>query len=367
MALVRPSLPTTIALDAGYDNEITFGVYGGTQYSGYEVQIYNNETKVLHFTASKTTYSNKFNIEANILANGVEYQFKVRTFKIDETTEDYSEWSDPMVIKCYTTPTCSIDNLVGADGERVINNQNYIFEGTYYQAENVLMKSYQFILYDENKNELQEFATVYQTTNSVSQKVEGFSPKADYYIELVCIDQYDLKISTGLIAFSVEYEAPRIRQRVDLENEKETASVKISSNMIQIIFKVDNEPPVFINEQELDLTNNRAYLDEQLNLTGNFTMKFYVRNLPHVDIGVEDYFMTLTSIDESVKICMKESGGRIHVYKILTPKPNGSDVVSHYMSPVIEGYVPETSALVIQINHVNRRIDVYAQVIEVIA
>lgn len=366
MSLVRPSLPTTIVLDALYDKEVVFGVYGGDQYTGYEVQIYNNETNVLFFSTSKTTYSNKYNIEANALANGTEYRFRIRTTLITEATEDYSEWSDYMIIKCYTTPTCSIDNLVGADGERIIGNQNYVFEGTYYQAENVPMKSYQFILYDKNKNELQEFASVYSTGNSVSQKVEGFSPQADYFIELICIDQYDLQISSGLIGFSVQYEAPRIRQTVELENEKETASVKISSNMIQIIFKTDEEP-VFINEQELDLTNNRAYLDEQMDLAGNFTMKLYVRNLPHVDIGEKEYFMTLTSIDESVKIYMKESGNRIHVYKVLTPKPNGSDIISHYMSPVIENYIPEQSAVVIQINHVNRRIDVYAQVIEVIA
>ena len=232
MALVRPSLPTTTVLDAGYDKEITFGIYVGNQYTVYEVQIYNKETNVLHFSATKTTYSNKFNIEANTLANGVEYRFRVRTSLITDESEEYSEWSDFMLLKCYTAPTCSIDNIVGSDGERVISAQNYIFEGTYYQAESVPMKSYQFILYDANQNIAQEFNVVYTTETAVSQKVEGFSPQADYYIELICIDQYDLKVSTGLIAFSVQYEAPRIRQTVELENEKDTASVKISSNMI---------------------------------------------------------------------------------------------------------------------------------------
>lgn len=363
MALTRPSLPIMTIMDAGYDKEITFDVFGGDQYTGFDVEIYNNSTNVLFFTASKDTYSNKFNIEANTLANGVDYRFRIKT-KLGNT---YSEFSDFMLLKCYTTPVCTINNLEIVGDVRVVNNQNYTMQGTYFQAENISLQAYQYILYDHNRNVLQEFNPVYTNVTAVNQRIEGFSPKTEYYIELRCTDQYDLQVSSGLVHFLVDYEAPRIKQVVDLENEKETASVKISSNMIQIIFKVDNEPPVYINEQEIDLRSNRAYLDEQLNLAGNFTMKIYARAIPTVDIGEEKYFLTITSIDGNTKIKMKESEGRIHVYKIVTPKPSGADLVSHYASPIIENYVAGESYLAIQINHVNRRIDVYAQVTEMVA
>ena len=363
LALVRPSLPAMTILDAGYDKLVTFNVFGGDQYTGFDIEIYNNTTNQLHFSASKTTYSNQYNIEANVLANGVDYRFRVRT----KLESNYSEFSDFMLLKCYTLQVCTINNLPITDNQRIVNNQNYTFEGTYFQAEGVPITSYQYILYDQNKNVVQEFNRVYTSSTSVNQKVEGFTPSTEYYIELKCTDQYELEVSSGLVHFSVIYEAPRIKQVVELENEADTASVKIASNMIQIIFKVDNEPPVYINEQEIDLRNNRAYLDEQLNMVGNFTLKIYCRAIPTVDIGAEDYFLTLTSIDKSIWIKMKESEGRIHVYKIVQPKPSGADLVSHYVSPVIENYVAGESYLVIQINQVNRRIDVFAEVTEMVA
>jgi len=366
MALVRPSFSfESLVFDAQKDNEITFNVFGGDQYTGYEVEIFNNETNELFFSASKTTYSKKFLLEANTLSNGIEYRIRVRTCIITETSEEYSGYSDQVIIKCYSTPTCSIDNLTNEAGNRVITNQNYSFEGSFFQSEGIALSSYQFILYGADKEPIQEFNKVFTSASKFTQAVEGFSPQADYFIELICVDENNFEVSTGLISFRVDYVAPRIKQIVELVNEKETASVKITSNMIQIIFKLNHEDPVFINEQEIYLKHGRmAYLDEQLNLAGNFTLKLYCRQIPRVDIGINEYFFEMKSIDESVRICMKECEGRIHVYKILTPKPNGADVISHYVSPVIEGYEPEKSYVVIQINHVNRRIDVYAQVIE---
>lgn len=363
VALVRPSLPSMTIMDAGYDTLITFDVYGGDQYTGYYIEIYNNETNILHYSASKTTYSNQYNIEANVLANGVDYRFRVRTLLGD----DYSEYSDFMLLKCYTKPVCTIDNLNIVDNKRTVSAQNYIFEGSYFQAENVAIKSYQYLLYDQDKNLIQEFDKVFTSESELNQKVEGFTPSTEYYIELLCVDQYDLEVTSGLVNFIVEYEAPRITQVVDLENDKETASVKISSSMIQILFKSENETPVYINEQEIDLRENKIYLDERINLVGNFTLKMYCRAIPSVDIGAEDYFLTLTSVDERTTIKLKESEGRIHVYKIQKPRPSGADVVGHYASQVIENYIPNESYVVIQINHINRRFDIYAQVTEMVA
>lgn len=363
MALIRPSLPTMTIMDAGYDQLITFEVYGGSQYTGYEVEIYNNETNVLHYSSARSTYSNQFNIEANTLANGTDYRFRVRT----SLDDDYSEYSDFMLLKCYTKPVCTINNLKIDGDRRVVNAQNYTFEGSYFQAENVSIKTYQYLLYDQYKNLIQEFNEVFTKENTINQRVEGFTPNTEYYVELICVDQFDLKVTSGIIHFYVDYEAPRITQVVDLENDKETASVKISSSMIQLLWQPENEDTVFVNEQEIDLSDNKIRLDKHYNLVGNFTIKIYCRAIPSVDIGEEKYFLTITSVDGGTTINLKESGGRIHAYKIQQPKPTGSAIVGHYASPVIENYIPGESYVVIQINHVNRRLDIYAQVTEMVA
>ena len=367
MALTRPSLPDQMIMDARYDTEVTFFCYNSEEWDGYNIQIFDTTTNVMHFATSVNTHSNKINIEAYTLANGVDYRIQIQTFKGEET----SAYSDPCTLICYTKPVCIINNIDIVDGERIVPTQNFIFEGEYSQSEKVGIKTFNYVLYDQYKNVIQTYDKQYISDAPVNavctQKIEGFSPKTIYYIELQCEDQNNLQISSGLIQFFVDYRKPRITQVVDLENEKETASVKISSSMIQILFKVDNEPPVFINEQEIDLLENRAYLDERIDITGNFTMNLYARQLPTADIGEESYFLTLTSIDGDTLIQMKESEGRIHVYKTVKPKPSGDILVSHYASPVFEGYVPNESYLVIQINHVSRRIDVYAQVTEMVA
>lgn len=384
MALTRPSLPDQITMDVADDTEISFSCYNSEEWDGYNVKIINDETNTIHFTTTVNTSSNKFVIKSGEcnLSNGVEYRIQIQTFKGDES----SEYSDSCAIICYTKPVCIIKNIEIVEGERIVPTQNFTFEGEYSQSEMVGIKTFNYVLYDQYENVIQIFDKQYVSNapanyDQCNQKVEGFSPQTEYYIELQCVDQHNLQISSGRIKFFVDYRRPRITQVVDLENEKDTASVKISSSMIQILFKVDDEPPVFINGQEIALCevldaegnviegtkHTRAYLDERIDITGNFTMKLYARKLPTTAIGEESYFLTLTSIDGNTLIQMKESEGRIHVYKTVKPKPSGALLVSHYVSPVIEGYVPNESYLVIQINHVNRRIDVHAQVTEMVA
>ena len=339
---------------------------------GYDVEIYDNENNTLFFTMSKTnTSSSKINIEANTLKNGVTYRMRVHT---NDGKGNYSDWSDFGLVTCYTTPVCSVNNIEIIGERRVVSHQNFTFVGSYRQAEGIDIQKYQYVLYDSEKSIVQEFDEMsyvfIDSINELKQAVSGFTPSTEYYVELKCTDKNGLTVSSGLIHFYVEYEAPRIKQIVTLENEKETASVKISSDMIQIIFKMENgddQIPVYINEQELDLRDTYAYVDEYVNIPMNFTLKIYCRAIPTKYINQEEYFLTITSQDGLTKIQMKESGNRIHVYKTVTPKPSGADIVSHYVSNEIEGYKPGESYVVIQINHFNRRIDVFAQVTEMVA
>jgi hypothetical protein len=400
MALTRPSLPQKVIMDVVFASSdvqnrkrISFVCYNSEEWDGFNVRILDNYGVVIH-TASIGKKTASFEIGKDSgndihtkINNGNSYKIEVQTYVGSGENQKTSEYSSQCNLLCYTQPVCSVTNPALENGQRIVPTQNYIFTGEYSQSENVEIKTSRFVLYDKNKNLIQAYDEQYYDAPSVNmefqQKVEGFTPQTEYYIEVQCTDQNDLLVSSGLIYFYVDYERPRITQVVDLENEKETASVKISSSMIQILFKVDDEPPFYINEQEIALReildaegnvvegtkHTRAYLDERIDITGNFTMKLYARMIPTTDIGEEKYFLTLTSIDGNVLIQMKESEGRIHVYKTLKPKPSGATLVGHYASPVIEGYVPNdpNNYLVIQINHVNRKIDVFAQVVGSVA
>ena len=366
MALTRPSLPEKIIMDVNDNAEISFTCYENDNWSGYNVKI--TSTGVLPQIITRKTKTNVVKISKGIIEsdngnsfvfeNGITYQIYIQTFNDD----DVSEYSDYCMIVCYKKPTCEITNLLYKDGKYTIPAQNYLFEGKYTQDQGIEIKNFQYVLYDDNKNVLEIYEKKYD--NSCSQKIEGLSPQTNYYLELKCVDQNDLLVSSGLILVYVDYEQPRITQHVYLENEKDTASVKISSPMIQILFKVDNEPPVYIGDKEIDATNNRVYLDERIDIIGNFTLKLYGRKIPTASIGEELYFLTLTSYDGGTVIQLKECEGRIHAYKTIIPYPSGEPIVSHYVSPIIDGYIQKNSYIVIQLNHVNNRIELYARVMD---
>lgn len=387
MALTRPSLPENTIMDASVDNVIMFEALGGDRVVGFDVQIAesNNLSKLIYSMSEKKDTYNRIHIPANSLPNGAIYQIRVRTYN---ETGEFSNWSDYGLLNCYVTPVCVIDNIPIVDEKRVVPEQNYIFVGSYHQNEGIAISRYQYVLYNSEKELIQQFDSVNSnkiiSNNELSQRVEGFEVDTKYYVELKCTDINGLEVSSGLISFVAEYEVPRIRQIVELENEAATASVKISSDMIQIIFKIeDGSVPVYINEQELQLYKyvvNKdgqgntirkripivAYVDEYLNIPSNFTLKIYCKSIPRSSSGEEKYFLTLTSADGLTKIQMKEYDNRIHVYKTQTPKPSGADIRGHYVSDEIVGYRQNISYVAIQISHVNGRLDVFAKVMDLV-
>lgn len=369
MALLRPSLADSICIDVSHDNIITFSVHGGDQFVGYSVQIVDSSNRQV-YSATKTTYSNSFNLQAgtNGINNGNEYKIRFQTIGIDGSTSGYSDY---MIMYCYSTPVCVIPttNLpIDVDlNDRVVNAQNYTFEAEYSQAESVPIKSYQFFIYTADKELLHEYSVVFTSSAKFTQTVEGFSANTEYYIEVRVTDFYDRTVSSGLIHFTVFYEKPRIQQHLDLFNNKEQAAVECYSSLIQIIFKSDNEEVQYIDGQELDLRNNRIHLDEQIDLAGNFTMKLYLRDIPRKENGDDEYFFTMNSIDGKIRIKLKEYGNRIHAYKIFYPQNGINEIVSHYVSDIIPDYIPEESYVLIQINHTDNRLDIRAIVTERIA
>lgn len=369
MALLTPSLPELVTMDASKDTTIIFKT-ASSHHTGYRLVIYKKSTGETIKEQDITSSENKITIQAGTLQNGTDYLLTIRIIRGNNI--EVSDWSEYCTLVCYSTPICSIDNIESIDGENVVQDQNYLFEGTYSQYESIKLQSYHFVLYNKNNEVLQVFEKHYPRNASTqvicTQKVEGLETETKYYIELVCVDKYEKETKSTRYEFVARYDKPRFTQFVEIENEESTASVKMEASMIQILFVTDKEA-VFINSSEIDLRDNRAYNkiygdgSTRLNITGDFTLKIYCRNIPHTVSGEEKYFLTLTSGDGKTKIKMKEMDNRIHVYKVMTFENSNFPLSSHYASDVISGYVQNSSSLVIQINQTGGRLDVYAQVV----
>lgn len=371
MALKKPETQP-LCIDASKENRIQFNVFGGDQYTGFYFRVYSktNQTQVVYWEKIYTI-SNYYTIPYDALNNGNSYYYTIQTFRPDpmnSQSEELSVMSDMLVtLDCYSEPTCSITGLTYSDElmSEVINSQNYSFDGVYSQGESIKIEKHQWFVYDANKNLLMTYPMVYSDSPRFSQMVEGFGAKEKYTIKLVCYDTFGRQCSSEH-TFIADYIKPRVQQELVLENDGQSAAVKASISLIQIIFKSQNKEVVYQNDAMVDLTNNKIWVDEQIDLEQNYTIKLYAKNIPRVNKASSDYFFTITSRDGRVTIGMKEYDDRIHVYKLV--KYNGSDtLISHYASEVMSGYKSNSSYVVIQINHVYGRIDVNAIVSGVIA
>lgn len=359
--LARPVLPALKIVDAKVKNTIQFTVKGGEQVGGYVLEIYDNSDGSYVKEKKTHTLISEFIILANELANGKEYRIRLKTFNttvlpdfsnIDDNNS--SEWSDYMVLRCFSQGVVTINNIPKdeATQEYLVKNQTFTFEGSYVQKENVQLKSYRYILYDKDKVIVETYSAVYQIDGVLSQQVVGFKNQAEYYIELLTIDQYDIECTSGLIKFRVDYLPPKIQQVLKVTNDYDNALIKSEAQIIQVLIKVDGYYE-FIDEAELDITTDgtRAYVDNGFELSKVWSMQFWCR-------GIEDNKPFLRLKCAGGELLGDIHGNRVHIYK------RTSTFASHHASDVIENY-DKTRPLTIFLSHEDGRINVYAQMVGV--
>lgn len=272
--LTKPILSSNKVIDASAANSINFIVIGGSQFISYKYEIYNNNTSSLVVQQTVSSTSAIIHLSSNTLENGIDYRVHVKTISATEE----SEYSEYMILKCYSTPTVSITNFIVDGNVKKINNQNFIFNGSYSQSEDVLLKYYQYVLYDINNNLIKEYERHYQTTGTLSQTISGLNNASYYKIELICVDQNDYITTTGKIDFYVEYISPRIRQVLSLTNDSESASVKIECDIRQLKF-LPSGTVSFQDSNYIDLsaTDSYIYMDDSFTLNNDFAVQIWVQ------------------------------------------------------------------------------------------
>lgn len=246
--LVRPSLTGLLVENATKD--IVFDFYvdkTSDQVFGHSIQVLDNLTNVIVHEHNTMSFLATCTIKSNTLLNGNTYKVRLRTYNrsinsdfSNSNSTNTSEWSDYMIIRCYSDADVEITNIpVDLTGNRVIRNQTFIFEGFYDQREGVGLKSYRYILYDRDRVLLQSYPVVYQTDGVLKQEVTGFRSNEEYYIELVTLNQYDIESRSILIDFRVDFQPPRVTQIFECKNDRENACVKIDTQIIQMLLKAE--------------------------------------------------------------------------------------------------------------------------------
>lgn len=280
--LTQPILNPISAFDATQQYTFTFVVIGGNQVVANMLTINDNSDGSQVYQATQSTMRLEHVLPANTLENGHYYSVTVQTI---DNAEQLSEASVAVPFYCYSTPSLTISNMPSSG---TINNNSYTFQGAYSQSEGEALNSYQFTLYNNNREVISQTSLIYYSSDSSLQYTfTGMSSNTSYFIELSGQTVNGTQITSGILPFNVNYSSSASFAICDLVNDCENGYIQISSNVVAIQGNSNPEPPIYIDDKEVDLREDGSYVnwDSGFNIQNDFTMRAWGRNFnPYEDI-----------------------------------------------------------------------------------
>ena len=272
MALTQPILNSIAAFDATQEHIFSFISIGGDQVLGSQLTIYDNETGAQVYQGNYTSFKFEYPLAAGTLTNGKYYNATISTIN---NASEFSEPSNPVAFYCYTAPVLTITNIPASG---TIEQSNYTFQGNYVQAEGELLNGYQYTLYDSNKEQISQSAILYD--GLYQHTFSGMANDTSYYVELSGSTINNTPVSSGLLLFTIRYIQPASFAICDLVNNCENGFIQISSNIVSIDGKSEPDPPKYIDNKEVDLTDDGSWIqwDEGFNIQNDFTMRIWGRS-----------------------------------------------------------------------------------------
>lgn len=266
---MKPVLYNSDAWDA--TNEKTFRfLYDGNQSFGNVLQIKNNLTGQIVYQESEATMQLKHTVSANTLQNGILYNVRVAVIDIDNNV---SEYSNPMLFYCYTTPSFTFDNIAE---NQIVKNSSYQVYMTYEQIENEPLQSWEISLYDISQHKISSSEVRYD--DDIKYTLTNLEDNQNYYIRATCITLNGLEVDTGFIPFSVNYKQPSIYSLLSLENVANNGYIKLQSN-IRAVEAHSSKDVAYINNEYADLRDNTIYINEDFSLDDDFIINLLGYNL----------------------------------------------------------------------------------------
>ena len=278
MALTTPILYSVSAFDAQNSFIFQFASIGGSQAVANTLTIKNNATLAVVYSETQTTFKFEHILPANTLTNGTYYQATLTT---KDAQGNESNASAPIQFYCYSQPMFEISNMPSGN---VITNSSYAFTVTYNQAQGEILNAYVFNLYSASGALISTSNTMYNTDTSlplnISYLFSGFEDNASYSIEVTGVTANGTQITTGRIPFTTAYTKPDMFSFLFLTNNCKGGYITIRSNVIGIDGIANPEPPVFIDNQEVDLRASGSYVEwiEGYTVTDDWTLRIWGRD-----------------------------------------------------------------------------------------
>jgi hypothetical protein len=333
-------------------NYIVYFASSGDQVFGNNLLIMDNATNLVVYDSKILSFQLQHIIPANTLQNGMEYKIKVRTFNINIASDfsnmdstNTSEWSDPFIVKTFTTPEVDIINI--PDGK--VLNQTFAFRGNYSQLQGELLQSYKFLLSDIYGSLLESSPELFNTAD-ITYEFAGLDNDEDYKIELIVLTKNGIQATSGKISFHVEYIQPKLSTVLNLTNDRDTASIDVQAQIIQILGEIGSGNILYEGNDWLDVKNGMVYFKDGFTIEDDFTLKIWIK-----DIIPEVTFLKMISSNGIIEL--KFYGMKVHVFK------NMRDIVYH--TNTNENITPTVyNTVFIFLQQVNNRINVKVEIIQ---
>ena len=306
MALQKPIVNAIAAVDASSAHTISFVVNGGDQVTANRAIIKLGSTNEVLYDDTQTTFALQHTIPANTLTNGNYYTIQIQTFNY---LDDSSILSAPITFYCYSTPTFEFNNL---PTNNVLKNASYNFELSYNQTEGEALSSYIINVYNSSQLLIWTSDTVYVGANGVppttfKAMVSGFEDSSFYYIRAVAQTTQFTELDTGYILLTTAFDAKSIYTQLLVTNNSCDGYVTITSNVMSLDGTTNPTPPVYINNEELDLTDPDSYVtwDNSFGIYGVYTARVWLRN-PTIDSIIMTIY-NASNPNENITLYVRET------------------------------------------------------------
>ena len=278
---VSPILLNTLPFDATQDHYLQFS-YSGSQIQGYRLTIRDNVTlEEVEGSPIVNTSSLREEalIPANTLVNGNTYNFQIEVlhWKDDGSEKIYSDPSNIIVLKCFSTP---IFGFVNVQPEMIVRNSYMDVELQYISEDEFeVMNQYRVVLYgDDTTTIVYDSGTLY-TTSGMTVRITGLTDDATYYIQATCETLNGMELDTGKVQILCNYIKPDLFLAFYAENIPTEGLVRLSSNFILIEGKSDPEELIYIDDEKVSLINGEKVWFDSGFTAGNFTCDIIAENI----------------------------------------------------------------------------------------
>lgn len=283
MALLTPTLLSTVAFDATYNHTFIFSVTGGDQVVANRLQIMLNDgTDTLVYDTTLTTYRLEHEVPMNTLTNGQYYKARILTFN---AVDQFSQWSNLIEFRCFDEGRIDFTNI---PIDSVINNSSFNFIAEYKGVTegDIIdsLESYDFILYDNaniqiDTSGVKYFSDTPPIPTEINHTFNGFIDNNIYGIRVTGTTIYGMIVDTGIINFTADYIYPTAFSLLALENVCEDGYIRIISDVSIIDGVAVPDPPTYIDDKEIDLRADGSSVSwpEGWTLSGDFTVGLWGR------------------------------------------------------------------------------------------